>query len=213
MPVTELATLHLKPDAMARWAVLLQALSTAKSVQETHSGSPVTYLQQVEDLSILYVVGAWESPSAHKSSISSQENRALLEQFKDMIDIQDIVMYHLTLDMEAAPLPLDAPVVSINRHFVKKGQTDAFHAKLEEVKGLLTAFTAPRAVGGGWRIEKETDAEGEEMEEWVLFSGFDSVEHYDRFVQTEEFASYRAITESIDGFEVKHARKLEVVET
>jgi heme-degrading monooxygenase HmoA len=211
MPVTELATLRLKPNAMARWNVLLQNLRIAKSVQDCHSGFPLTYLQQVEDPSILYVVSPWETPSAHTASISTDANKALVELFRDMIDIEAIVMYHLTLDTEATPLPLHTPVVSINRHFVKKGQTDAFYEKLEEVKGLLAAFTAPRAVSGGWRIEKERDTDGKEKEEWVLFSGFESVEHHNGFTRTKEFSSYRAIMEFVDGLEVKHARRLEIV--
>jgi hypothetical protein len=59
-------------------------------------------------------------------------------------------------------------------------------------------------VAGGWRMEKEIESK----EEWVLFSGFDSVEHHQGFAKTDEFQRYRSIVEYVDSFEVKHMRRL-----
>ena len=53
----------------------------------------------------------------------------------------------------------------------------------------------------------EKEAEGKE--EWVLFSGFDSVEHHIGFSKTDEFQRYRGIVEYVDGFELKHMKRLE----
>jgi heme-degrading monooxygenase HmoA len=114
-------------------------------------------------------------------------------------------MYHLELDADVTPLPLNVPVISVNRHFVKHGQRDAFLKQFEHVKPLLQDYTKPRDVAGGWRIEKET----EDKEEWVLFSGFDSVEHHIGFSKTDEFQTYRSIVEYVDGFEAKHMKRLE----
>jgi heme-degrading monooxygenase HmoA len=114
-------------------------------------------------------------------------------------------MYHLELDVETAPLPLDAPAISINRHFTKHGQRDAFQKRFEEMKPLLQDYTKPQPVAGGWRIEREV----EDKEEWVLFSGFDSVEHHVGFSKTDEFQKYRGILEYVDSFEVRHIKRLE----
>jgi hypothetical protein len=89
-------------------------------------------------------------------------------------------MYHLELDISATPLPLEAPAISINRHFIREGQKKPFEKQFIQVKPLLQAYTKPLPVAGGWRIEKE----GEGKEEWVLFSGFDSVEHHHGFAKT-----------------------------
>jgi hypothetical protein len=93
---------------------------------------------------------------------------ALLDLFKGQVDIENILMYHLDLDANATPLPLNALAISINRHFIKHGQRDAFRRRFEEVKPLLEDYIKPQPVAGGWRIEKET----EDKEELVLFSGF-----------------------------------------
>jgi hypothetical protein len=52
-------------------------------------------------------------------------------------------------------------------------------------------------VGGEWRRKR------------VLFSGFDSVEHHIGFSKTDEFQKYRSIVEYVDGFELKHMKRLE----
>lgn len=72
------------------------------------------------------------------------------------------------------------------------------------MKPLVQSYTKPQPVAGGWRIEKET----EDKEEWVLFSGFDSVEHHIGFSKTDEFRKYRSIVEHVDSFEVKHMEHL-----
>jgi hypothetical protein len=115
------------------------------------------------------------------------------------------VPYHLELDADATPLPLNTPAISFNRHFIRHGQRDAFQKRFEDVKPLLQNYTKPRAVAGGWRIEKEA----EDKEEWDLFSGFESVEHYIGFSKTDEFQKYRSLVEYVDSFEVKHMKHLE----
>lgn len=96
-------------------------------------------------------------------------------------------------------------MISLNRHFVPSSKKSAFAQKFSEVKGLLEKYTTPYEVVGGWRIEKE----GEGKEEWVLFSGFEDVEHHMAFAKTEEFERYREIAGSVEGFEVKHLRSIE----
>jgi hypothetical protein len=69
-------------------------------------------------------------------------------------------------------------------------------------EGLLEDFTKPYGVVGGWRIERED----EEKEEWVLFSGFESVDNHIEFAKTKGFEKYREIMGFVSGFEVKHLR-------
>lgn len=120
-------------------------------------------------------------------------------------------MYHLSTDIfgvhpkDISPV-LSAPVISCNRHFVPASKKEEFTVKFNEVKGLLEDYTKPYQVIGGWRIEKEK----EEKEEWVLFSGFESVDHHMGFAKTEEFAKYREIVECVEGFEVRHLKKIEL---
>jgi quinol monooxygenase YgiN len=91
MTVTELAILPLTHpltnDSPALPSALILKLLKARSVLESVSGHSFHYFQQVEDPSIIYILGSWDSVAAHGSFLPSSENQNLLELFKD-----DIVM-------------------------------------------------------------------------------------------------------------------------
>ena len=42
----------------------------------------------------------------------------------------------------------------------------------------------------------------------VLLSGFESVEHHMGFAKTKEFEKYKGIVEFVEGFELRHLRKI-----
>jgi heme-degrading monooxygenase HmoA len=216
MLVTELALLplthNLNQETPNLPASLKQKFISAKQVLEKASGHKFYFFQQVEDPSIIYIIGSWESPQAHATFLPSAENQELLELFKDDIIVEEkdekkMTMWHLDADVfsgvnEEVKSVFTAPVISLNRHFVPRDKKAGFVKKFDEVKGLLEDFTTPYQVVGGWRIEKEA----EEKEEWVLFSGFGSVEKHHEFAKTEAFVRYREIVEFVEGFELKHLR-------
>jgi len=219
MTVTELAIIPLTHNLTKENSNLPESLKqkfiSAKLVLEKASGHKFYFFQQVEDPSIIYILGSWESPQAHATFLPSAENQQLLELFQDDIiaeekDGKKVVMWHLDADVFSAVNEGDksvftAPVISLNRHFVPEDKQAGFIKKFDEVKGLLEDFTKPYQVVGEWRIEKE--AEGKE--EWDLFSGFESVENHHEFAKTEGFARYREIVEFVEGFEVRHLRRVE----
>jgi quinol monooxygenase YgiN len=219
MPVTELAILPLTHNLTQETpnlpASVKQKLISAKLVLQKASGHKFYFFQQVEDPSIIYIIGSWESPQAHATFLPSTENQKLLELFKDDIiaeetDGKKMTMWHLDADVfsgvneEDKPL-FTAPVISLNRHFVPGDKKAGFVKKFDEVKGLLEDFTTPYQVVGGWRIEKEEEGK----DEWVLFSGFGSVENHHEFAKTEAFVRYREIVEFVGGFELRHMRVVE----
>jgi heme-degrading monooxygenase HmoA len=220
MTVTELAILPLThtltKESPTLPSFLIQKLLTTKSVLETASGHHFHYFQQVEDPSIIYILGSWDSVTAHGSFLPSPENQKLLELFKDDIIMPGeggtgIAMWHLNSDVfsldhsTGLKSVFTSPTISLNRHFVPASKKAAFESKFSDVRGLLEDFTNPYKVVGGWRIEKES----EEKEEWALFSGFESVDHHMAFAKTEEFEKYREIVGFVEGFEVRHLRVIE----
>ncbi|RFU34616.1 hypothetical protein B7463_g1699, partial [Scytalidium lignicola] len=212
MTVTELAILPLStpPENGILPSGFLDKLSTAKKVLDNASGYNFHFFQQVEDPSLVYIIGRWSSVAAHDVFLPSDENKRLLELLKDDITISSVIMYHLDVDVynmigEADKKNVsEAPTISCNRHFVPAAKKEGFIEQFQKIKGLLQDFTNPFKVVGGWRIEKES----EEKEEWVLFSGFDSVAHHYEFPKTEEFVKYREIIGFVDGFEVKHLKSI-----
>lgn len=218
MPVTEFATLPLTDpltkENPALPTVLFSKLKTAQTVLEQASGHKFRYFQQIEDPSIIYIVGKWDSPAAHSAFLPSQENQHLLQLLEGTISNlkgRKMEMWHLDTDVFSLPTIADdkwvfsAPVISCGRHFVAKEKKTAFEQKFGEVKGLLEKFTRPYQVVGGWRIEKEVEGK----EEWALFSGFESVEQHGEFAKTEGFARYRELVGFVEGFEVRHLRAIE----
>ncbi|KAG8990490.1 hypothetical protein FRB94_013354 [Tulasnella sp. JGI-2019a] len=212
MPVLEFAILHLLSPTSTTPQPLPSELRTNlrrhHDIQSEASKHPVIHLRQLEDPKILYVIGMWDSVEAHATHIQGKANQELVESMKEQVDLANMVYFHL--DVESAAdvwkgLPLNAPAISINRHNVKPGKREEFKATFDEVKHLLEEYTQPRGILGGWRIEKETP----EKDEWVLFSGFDSVDHRFGFAKTEVFERYRAIAQFCEGFALKHATQFE----
>jgi heme-degrading monooxygenase HmoA len=220
MPVSEICALPLThpitKDNPNLPEPVIQKLREAKKVLETASGYGFNFFQQIEDPSIVYITGLWDSAAAHSTFLPSPENQKLLELFKDDFSFhgdRPLTMWHLdedvfTLDPASGlKSAFTAPTISYNRHFVPIDKKEGFIAKLQEVKGILEDYTNPLRVVGGWRIEKE-EVNGKMREEWALFSGFDSVEHHMAFAKTQPFEKYREIVGFVDGFEVRHLKTI-----
>jgi heme-degrading monooxygenase HmoA len=215
MPVTEFAILPLTHPLTEENSTLpsavTQKLQTAKSVLEQASKYKFHFFQQIEDPSTIYIIGKWDSPETHYAFLPSAKNQKLLELFKEDVHIEEkdgkkMQMWHLDHDVLDIPSGAEsvfkAPIISCNRHFVPKEKKTGFNEKFSEVRGLLEDFTKPYDVVGGLRIERED----EEKEEWVLFSGFRSVDNHMEFAKTKGFEKYREIVGFVSGFEVKHLR-------
>ena len=196
---------------------LIKNLKQAKAVLESVSGYRFRYFQQIEDPSIIYIMGLWDSVAAHDAFLASPENQKLLELFKDDLrwtGDRMITLWHLEGDVFALDPSSDlksvftAPTISCNRHFVPTEKKVEFASKFKEVRGVLEDYSKPFKAIGGWRIEKE-QVDGKEREEWALFSGFDSVDHHMAFAKTKPFEKYREIVGCVEGFEVKHLRAIE----
>lgn len=218
MPVTEFATLPLT-DPLTKEnptlsSALFSKLKAAQTVLEQASGHNFRYFQQIEDPSVIYIVGKWDSPATHSSFLPSPENQQLLQLLKGDISNskgRKMEMWHLDTDVFSLPTTANdkwvfsAPVISCGRHFVAKEKKIAFEKKFGEVRRVLEVFTRPYRVVGGWRIEKEEEGK----EEFSLFSGFESVEQHEEFAKTEGFTRYRELVGFVEGLEVRHLRAIE----
>ncbi|KAG4034846.1 hypothetical protein MFRU_002g01960 [Monilinia fructicola] len=228
MPCTELALLPLtSPLAPA----LISKFQRAKHVLEAAAGYPCLFYVQVENPSLLYIVGTWESPEHHERFLPSVENLGLFDLLGEdvlvgaglgeTVEGKGIRMWHLECDA-LSPLrtevdegigeedakkksPFSAPIISCNRHFVTSYNKGGFSKKLEEVRYALDAETKEYEIEGGWRIEKEA----EDKEEWVMFSGWESVESHMASRGKDGFRGWKDIADWAEGFEIRHLRRIE----
>lgn len=180
---------------------LKSGLKKALKVLNKASGFTFDLYQQTEDPSVLYLLGSWTSIEAHHGFLPSPENKALLEELKDLISID--IMFHV--EIEKSTLGLNAPCIAVARHFIKVGKKEDFATVWNANSHHLADFTKPYPLVGGWRIDGVEDGE-----EWVQFSGFASVEHHYEFAKTEGFQEYGKMREFLEKFDVKHAKALDL---
>ncbi|KAJ5999651.1 hypothetical protein N7481_000060 [Penicillium waksmanii] len=197
MPVTEIALLHLKTPTPSDplKAVFLEA----QQEQSQYSGHRVNFLRSLDDQRDFFLLGGWESVALHCGEwVASEINQRLLAKLKDEVDIG--YMFHLDVD-PSTPIPISAPVIGVVRCFIEKDNKEEFDHLFKAGLSDLEKFTAPHPCFGGWRIDKE----GED-EEFILLSGWNSVEHHHEFHKSElskEFAKTKSV---IKNTEVKHVR-------
>ncbi|KAG0136612.1 hypothetical protein HOY82DRAFT_49700 [Tuber indicum] len=202
MPVLEFAIYTLRPPHTPASPTVRSLLSNALAALNSASGHSFTLMKQVESPNTIYLVGTWDSISAHNSFLASAENQKLLADAKDVLNVD--AMYHA--EMDGSAVPLAAPVVGVGRHHVKRGMKAGFEDCFGRVRGVLRGFTGGWEVAGGWRVDEEEEGKGE----WLLFTGWESVTQHEEFGRSEKFKEYVEIKEFLEGFEVRHAVKYEV---
>jgi quinol monooxygenase YgiN len=112
MPVTEFAILPLThaltKGTLALPSTIIQKLKIAKSVLEEASNYEFRFFQQIEDLSVIYIIGKWDSPEAHYAFLPSSKNQDLLKLFEKDVHIEEVdgknmQMWHIDHDMFNVP--------------------------------------------------------------------------------------------------------------
>ncbi|KAJ5387951.1 hypothetical protein N7509_010492 [Penicillium cosmopolitanum] len=180
MAVTELALLRLRSDSSS---TTNEALTQVQAAQAAYSGYPVTFLQQIEDPSLLYLLGGWESVAKHNEWIASETNQKFLEQLKDDVEVEWMFHYNVNIFRRAEQ---------------KDGVRSSSCPKCTRVRETHETFSC----GRGWKVDKRVD----EDEEFILFSGWNTVEDHFGFAKTESFKEFGKIRELLTGSEVKHMK-------
>jgi len=121
-PVTEIALLRLKstlPSATFK-ALLLEGIKA----QATFSSYPVRLFTQVEDPSLIYLIGGWDSAQQHYEDwIPSATNQGIMGQLSSEMEL--VWMFHVEGDAaQQGEVLSEAPVVAVGRYCMaaeKKG--------------------------------------------------------------------------------------------
>jgi len=205
MAVTELALLRLAPNLTLQNPSLLANLRKALKTMASFSCRPFYYLHQVEDPSLIYILGQWESLEQHYNQfIPSKGNQELLEEMKDQISVE----WLMHLDVPVESVDLKAGCLSVGRHTVLTEKRDRFLKTFEEKRKYLDEYSTEGTAAGGWKLDKK---EGE-SEEFVLFAPWKEVQQHMDFAKTDGFKEYGKIREFIEGFDVKHVTVLDLQE-
>lgn len=196
-PVTEIALLRLKsnPASASFKALLLDGIKA----QAEFSSYPVYLFSQVEDPSVIYLVGGWDSAQQHYEDwIPSATNQGIMERLSGEMEVMGLL--HVDGDaVRQRELLAEAPVVAVGRYVVSAEKREGFDRVFEGMQHRLENATMPLPIFKGWRVEKE-----EGKEEFVLFSGWTEMQQHLDFAQSEGFQEYSKIKEYTDSSEVKH---------
>ncbi|KAI5867306.1 hypothetical protein GGS23DRAFT_547730 [Durotheca rogersii] len=222
MVVTELAWLvtALGPVTPAGREAVNQALNVqdewfarnAPNMPEGREERGVGLFQQVEEPSIHLLTAHWESVDQHGVWLESPENKAVFPTLGAYFELEKTTLFHVD-DVQLFDATgavgnvslLESPVVSLERLTVAAEGRQAFDDAWREVKGVLEEFAKPNVVKGGWRIEKESPA----LEEFVVGSGWPSVERHGEFAASPGFPTYAsAIEPLIAARDTKHYQRI-----
>ncbi|KAF2279808.1 uncharacterized protein EI97DRAFT_187478 [Westerdykella ornata] len=209
MVVTELALLRLLPPTTVGDAALQSKLANAKTVMENFTKRRFYFAQQVEDPTLVYVIGEWDSLTQHMDEfIPSASNQALLESLKDELTVEWLIHIHAPhaeLPLPKPGTPTSTNVLSIERHFVKDGEKSFFARVFEEEKHHLQEYVTEGRIGGGWRADPQDG-----KEEFVLLCPWVDVEQHTGFARIEGSMEYGRIREVVSDLEIRHARIIDL---
>lgn len=192
---------------------LFQKLQKSKSILEEASGYRFRFFQQIDDPSIIYIIGEWSSVEEHEVFLKSEENLYLLDSLKDDIVMngtgdKTMQMWHLSIksdDFTFSPARggsekvniLDMPIISITQIGVPESRLSDFGERIEWRKTELEEYDEMMAYGP--RIDK--------VEEWNIISGFGNLSRAIT-LSFEHFNGRRGCADAFE-FEVQHMKAIE----
>ena len=190
MPVLEMTQLRLK-RLPADDPALLQSLATVRDKLHTNS----QFYNCVKDSTIIYILGVWPSLDAHLEFLASPERDEILGPQEDML--QFCWTIHVEIGGDMSSLPLDAPILSIERIRVQEGSTSAFG---QSMKGHLQELQGShhfKAAHGRWCDTTPENHEG------LIFSGWPTVQAHVIFATKDD------CDEQYEMIQIIHVRNLE----
>jgi hypothetical protein len=188
MAIIELAHVQLKDGITASDPDLLKNLKEVKRVIEGYSRLPTLFFEQIDDPTVIFVVGAWPSKETHERGFTgSPQQGQILELVKDQMDID--WMHYMEIDQD--DIPVHAPVLSVVKATLPKYvNREAFVQNMEQTTWGVE--NGPHGAIGSWNIRKDKH----EPDVRVHFSGWDSIDD-----ATEGLANI--IANAGDGLEVQ----------
>lgn len=198
MPVLEVTQLRLK-GLHAADPALLQSLSAVRGRLHTMSQFYIC----IEDPTLVYILGIWPSLDAHLRFLASPARDEVLGPQENVLHF--CWTAHMALDGMSS-LPLDAPVLAIERWSVSGDCVDAFHQAAIKHAQLLKR-SHPFAVAHGWRCDAPAGSH-----EALIFTGWESAQAHVTFAATQKghsAAHYAALNGQYGEMELHHARNLE----
>ncbi len=155
MAISEIGLLRLKPSASLEDPEIQKRLADIKSHLSSFTGHEFYYFRQVQDPSLLYLLGQWESLESHyKGMHGSEEWKKGVMEMSNYFAFQWMAHY----DFQLASLKPDAgSIMEVRRFLMKTNARAAFdkHAKAIETE----AIGDKDSLVSGWKVDAKEDNE------------------------------------------------------
>ncbi|CAO2658735.1 Nn.00g064580.m01.CDS01 [Neocucurbitaria sp. VM-36] len=198
MSVLEVTQLRVK-GRFEDHPALLQSLSVVRGKLHTNS----QFYHCIEDPTLIYILGIWPGLDAHLKFLASPERDEVLGPQESMLQFCWTV--HMGLD-DMSSLPLDAPILAIERLSVKGDCINAFdQAVIRHMQ--LRQGSHPFKVAHGWRCDAAAGSH-----EALIFTGWENAQAHVTFAVNQKGHSdgdSAAINGKYEEIHVHHARNLE----
>jgi hypothetical protein len=156
------------------------------SVSQSMLIRSIIVFQQIGNPEVLLLTAHWESVAQHMEWIGSSVNQDAMPRLEEHIDMSKLLFFHVDGLAAFGPEILQASVVAVSRYFVPRYQKQSVD---KAIRGMMSRDDAHSVGKSGWRIEKDQAMERDEVEEHVIVSGADSVEH----LKDIEAKSFKAV--------------------
>lgn len=156
------------------------------SVSQSMLTRSIIVFQQIGNPEVLLLTAHWESVAQHMEWIGSSVNQDAMPRLEEHIDMSKLLFFHVDDLAAFSPEILQASVVAVSRYFVPRYQKQSVD---KAIRGIVSCDDAHSVGKSGWRIEKDQAMERDEVEEHVIVSGADGVEH----LKDIEAKSFKAV--------------------
>jgi heme-degrading monooxygenase HmoA len=217
MAVTELSVGHAKAGTvtpelkgiMANASKVLDAWLAKTFPSSSGINRARAIFEQVEDPAKFLITLLWDSVQAHTQWHTDPENKHTVEGLREHVDIPQTVVRHVDGSLFAGPAPegitnmLDAPVISLGRTYIPADNKPAADAKIKEIAASLQDFSSPHDTRWAWAV----DPKDEKMQEFVIVSGWDSIEAHLAFKKHPSYAKWQEFLDLADSTEYVHYKR------
>ncbi|OAQ98991.1 hypothetical protein LLEC1_04384 [Akanthomyces lecanii] len=166
MTISEIGLLRLKPTASLEDPDIQKRLKDIKSHLSSFTGHRFSYFRQIEDPSLLYLLGQWESLESHyKGMHGSDEWKKGVMEMSSYFEFQWMAHYDFHLDSLKPPSGDDddddddsgAGVLEVHRFLMKTDSRANFDKHAQDVSKQATG--EERNAVGGWKVDSSKDNE------------------------------------------------------
>ncbi|KAH7303530.1 hypothetical protein B0I35DRAFT_446559 [Stachybotrys elegans] len=158
--------------------------------------------QQVEDPNVYLIAGGpYASISQTASKHTDKDGNKIVTALRGFSQAGNARMASASPPEGYLP-PLKSPVISVGRFRIAEDRKVAFDEEWNSIKGILEDFAKPYSLTSGWA---ESNSGAATWTEFIMITGWPSVQRHMDFASTEGFAEYaKKMRGFMEETEIKH---------